>query len=294
MDFDLDIDRESPFQPGFPVSPDNFKGRRKSIKKILRYFPNAKKGEVQHFFLTGKRGMGKTSLAQYVQNTLEINHDVIGVYVTNKGKHTLDELVNSIIESLLKNMKKDSLKDKIMDLFGNIECITVKGNSLKFKPTKSESEDIINNFPYILNDLINELPNNNGVFLIIDDINGLSESKKFVDWYKGFADTVAVDNSLNIPLYILFAGYPEKFDNLVLEEESFGRIFHYENISNLDDEDVKEFFIDTFSKVNISVDEESLNILTRFSSGLPLMMQQIGDSIFWMAEDSYISKRNMF
>ena len=47
---DLDIDRESPFQPGIPVSPDRFSGRQETIKKILRHVTPTIKGETQHFF----------------------------------------------------------------------------------------------------------------------------------------------------------------------------------------------------------------------------------------------------
>lgn len=32
--FEFDIDRESSFQPGKPVTPDNFKGRHSSIRKM--------------------------------------------------------------------------------------------------------------------------------------------------------------------------------------------------------------------------------------------------------------------
>ena len=100
---------------------------------------------------------------------------------------------------------------------------------------------------YYLNQIIKDLPANNGVFLIIDDINGLSESKKFVDWYKRFADTIEVNRGdFNLPLYVLFAAYPDKFDSLVYEEPSFGRIFHYDEIDRLSDLEVKEFFKDTF------------------------------------------------
>lgn len=61
---DFDFDKESPFQPGKPVSPYYFKGRTKIVKKILRYLNKAEKGDVQHYFITGKKGMGKTSLAR--------------------------------------------------------------------------------------------------------------------------------------------------------------------------------------------------------------------------------------
>ena len=61
-------EKESLFQPGQPVSPDRFKGREDVIQNILRYFPSVKSGNPQHFFITGKRGMGKTSLANYISD----------------------------------------------------------------------------------------------------------------------------------------------------------------------------------------------------------------------------------
>ena len=84
------------------------------------------------------------------------------------------------------------------------------------------------------------------IFLVIDDINSLSQQEEFVNWCKRFVDTIEVDNSFDLPLYILFAGYPEKFDNLVLQVLSFGRIFHYEEISSLENSDVREFFINVW------------------------------------------------
>ena len=67
----MDFDRESPFQPEHPVAPDRFMGRRDTINKILRYVNTALKGETQHFFLTGKKRMGKTSVADFVSEFLD-------------------------------------------------------------------------------------------------------------------------------------------------------------------------------------------------------------------------------
>ncbi len=79
--------------------------------------------------------MGKTSLANYVKNFLENNYDMIGVYVSNKGNHSLESLVNSIIEALINEIPKNSLKDKIKDLIGQIDSIEVNNTKVTFKPT---------------------------------------------------------------------------------------------------------------------------------------------------------------
>lgn len=72
MNFDLSIDRESPFQPGKPVSPHYFKGRHSSIQKIIMYYNNARNRDVQHFFLTGKKELVKHHLQNLSSNTLKI------------------------------------------------------------------------------------------------------------------------------------------------------------------------------------------------------------------------------
>ena len=59
MDYGYDYDRESPFQPGIPVSPNRFIGRTKNIDHILRHVNPVIKGETQHFFLTEKEELEK-------------------------------------------------------------------------------------------------------------------------------------------------------------------------------------------------------------------------------------------
>ena len=287
---DFDLDKESPFQPGKPVSPDYFKGRTKIIKKILRYLTKAEKCDVQHYFITGKKGMGKTSLAKYVQEIVQ--DKMIGVYISNKGNHSLENLAKEILEKLINSAPKDSIKSKIKNIFGNyVESIELKGTKINFKLDEYASRDIVNNFLYYLNKTYEELGTKKGIFLIIDDINGLSESNEFVNWYKRFADSIEMED-YNIPLYILLASYPEKFNTLVNQDESFARIFHYDNIDYLESSEIKEFFQDTFNSVGITCDKQSLDYMISFSDGIPLMMQEIGDSVYWEVEGSTVNKEH--
>ena len=58
----------SPFQPGYPVSPDNFKGRKKDINKIIRYIPRViDLGMPEHYFITGKRGYSKSKIQENLE-----------------------------------------------------------------------------------------------------------------------------------------------------------------------------------------------------------------------------------
>ena len=86
---------ESPFEPGHPVLPENFKGREEDIIKIIRYMPKIiNQGIPEHFFVVGKQGMGKTSFVKYVGNKVENDFQMLPIYVDNEGRDT---------EILLKN-----------------------------------------------------------------------------------------------------------------------------------------------------------------------------------------------
>ena len=292
---DFDIDRESPFQPGIPVSPDRFSGRQETIKKILRYVNPAIKGKTQHFFLTGKRRMGKTSVTDFVKDYVDYKKNMIGVYVSNKGNDSIEVLTKEIIEALINELPPESRIKKIKKWFGNhIQSIEIKGTKVNFKVDNDLSKNFKNYFPDHILEIYNEFPQNkqNGILIIIEDINGLSKTREFADWYKKLADTLAVSNHYELPVYFLLAGYPERFNALVIHEESFGSIFHFDFIDCLSDREVSDFFKDTFTQVEMKISPEALEIMIAFSSGLPLMMQQIGESVFWACKDEIITKKD--
>ena len=203
MDFEFDLDRESPFQPGIPVSPDRFKGHQDTIKKILRYVNTAIGGQTQHFFLTGKRRMGKTSVADFVKEYADYKFDMIGIYVSNKGNNSIETLANWIIEALINEMPEESRLSKLKNWFGNhIESIEIKGNKIKFKADDELSRSFKNYFADYINEMFDEFKDKkSGILIIIDDINGLSDSREFADWYKKLADTLAVSNNYSLPVY---------------------------------------------------------------------------------------------
>lgn len=60
----------------------------------------------------------------------------------------------------------------------------------------------------------------NGIFLIIDDVNGLSENSDFANWYKGLFETLNFYNEY-VPVVFSLVTYPAKFDQLCEQNPSF-------------------------------------------------------------------------
>lgn len=129
MDENIQDFPESPFEPWRPVSPDKFKGRKKDISKITRYLPKVKnQGTPEHFFITGKRGMGKTSFINYVSRRVEEDFQMIPIHINNSGGKTIDELIQKLLDELLMEFKKDYLGKSIIDkILNNINEFKVAG-----------------------------------------------------------------------------------------------------------------------------------------------------------------------
>lgn len=260
--------KESLFQPGQPVSADRFKGREDIIKEILKYFPAIKHGNPQHFYITGKRGMGKTSLAKYISDFASKNYSLVTAHIMNDGVHSIDELVTQIIEMILNSINSEKWSDKIFNLIEDyVEFAGFGGLNIKFKPSSKELKNIKDNFAFYLSDLVDNFKDKDGLFIVIDDINGLSDTPDFANWYKSFTDTLATSIS-DAPICVMLTSYPEKFMKLYNHNPSFNRIFHVHELNRLSDNEIKDFYTNIFTHYKIDIDLNALELMTKYSSGM--------------------------
>ncbi|WP_458404594.1 ATP-binding protein, partial [Methanobrevibacter sp.] len=289
---DASIFPESPFEPGHHVSPDNFKGREKDIVKIIRYMPKIiNKGVPEHFFVIGKRGMGKTSFVKFVGNKVEEDFHMLPIYVNNEGRDNIEDLIQLILEGMFKELDKTKKGKKIIeDFIGNINEIKLPGVGISLDNKKDFVKNVKNNFAEFLLNISNSLKDNDGIFLIIDDINGLSKTSEFPNWYKGLSETIDFSDK-KVPIAFTLVSYRENFNKLTEHNPSFSRIFHLIEIDHLDDDDIKTFFVDSFEKYDMEFeDNKSLLDMVYYSWGMPLAMQQIGEETFWNVKSNVINE----
>lgn len=286
--------RESPFYPGSPAPPEIFVGRENEIDLITRYINQNAAGRQQHVFLYGDRGIGKSSLATYIMNIAENEKQMIGIHIVLDGTHDVETLVKEIIESLLKETKKEKWFNKVWEAL-NIESVTINGGIVNatFNPSKKELENLTRKFPDTLKNIVDNIKNEkNGIFIILDDINGLTENAIFANWYKSFNDSVAIKYR-DFPIFMMLVGLKEKRSALYKHNQSFIRIFKSSEIKALNNEEVKEFFYNTFNNIGITVENNAMELMVDYSSGMPTMMHEIGDAIFWLIneEDLIVTSR---
>jgi hypothetical protein len=282
---------QSPFTPGNPVPIELFVGRKKEIEEILRYIKRSTTGRQENIFLTGERGIGKSSLGKYIRQLAVVRENILTIHIHLGGVQTVDDVVVKIFDNLLKETYKQTWFNKIKDFFGkHITEVGLFGVTVAFHPPKDSVVQLKMNFAEALMNTLGRIRDEKtGLLIILDDIDSLAKTDEFANWYKSFVDHVGT-HFTNCPITVILIGLPEIRDSMAEQQESLMRIFRVIHIEKLTNDEVKSFFKTAFDQVHISVDTDAMKIMTRYSGGLPLLMHGIGDEIFWNNEDDKIDE----
>jgi hypothetical protein len=283
----------SPFYPGSPVPVELFVGRADKIQSLISYIKNSTFGKQENVFLIGTRGIGKSSLASFLRSYAATEMNMVGIHVFLGRISTLEEMVRHIFERLLKETREQSWFNDISSFFGkNIKQVGLFGISISFSPPPDELQKIVANFPEALNNILSKITKEkSGLFIALDDINGLAVKSDFANWYKSFVDEVATHYP-NFPVFIMLIGLPERRDSLADLQPSLMRIFRPIEIDKLTDEEVDQFVTKAFNSVDMEVSSEAKSVIIQYSSGLPLLMHEIGDATFWGDSDGKIDEND--
>lgn len=284
----------SPFVPGSPVPVELFVGRSKQIEQLIQYSKQSLSGKQENVFLVGDRGIGKSSLASFLRYYVTTDEDMLGIHVFLGRVSTLEEMVRHIFEQILKEAKGQKWFKDITKFFGKyIKEIGLFGISVSFVPPEEDLKELVRNFPEALNNLLKKIKKQKrGLFIVLDDINGLAEKEEFANWYKNFVDEVATHYK-EFPVFIMLIGLPEKRDKLSKLQPSLMRIFSVVEIEKLSDEEVEDFLTKAFKKADMKVETDAMELMVHYSSGLPILMHEIGDATFWIDEDGIIDEKDV-
>ena len=281
----------SPFTPGQPVPADLFVGREEQVRGLLEKARAAQTGRLQVGFLTGERGIGKTSLARVAARVSEQEYGLLALYVGLGGAADPEEVVRRTLDRLAKVARAEPWWDSAKKLFGDrIRQVGLFSASVEFAPRPEELTSVTNQFDDALRQVIKALPEHRrGLFVVLDDINGLADSPAFATWLKNFVDTVAFDGG-PFPVFLLFAGSDRVRRQVVRQHESVARIFDLVDIPPWSAANVGDFFRRAFSSVGIEVESRALDFLVTFAGGLPVLAHEIGDAAFWGASRTPIAE----
>lgn len=285
----------SPFTPGQPVPVEFFVGRASEVEEVARMVRAAAEGRFSIGFLSGERGIGKSSLASFVRQLCEKEHRVLGVHVFLGGVSELTEMARRTFDRLLKESVDRPWHQKVRRFLGNhVREVGLFGITVGFEAAAPDLQKLVHDFAPSVQRLARELVDTRkAVFLVWDDINGLTASQPFAHWLKSLVDEIATSPE-RFPLCLLLVGLEERRQALVHLQPSLARVFHLVDVKPWNDDETREFYQRAFASINVQIDPKAMETITSFAGGLPALAHEIGDGVFRVDEDSYIDEDDAF
>lgn len=284
----------SPFTPGVPVPVEYFVGRLPEIERLEQAIKQCTSGRNENRFLTGERGIGKSSLARFARVIAQREYSFIGAHCYLDAEQTLDGACAYILKRLLEELPDKSLLERAKKAFERyIKSVDLLGVNIEFSRDTHDLASLRSNFLPNLWRLLERIqPDKKGMVLILDDLNGISKVPEFAHFLKSLIDEMATSQRGPLPLLLMLVGVEERRTDLARAQPSLPRIFQVIELAPMSDEETQEFFIKAFCTVGYKVDEQATQMMVSRSGGLPMLMHEIGDATFWVDQDGQIDTQD--
>jgi hypothetical protein len=289
---------KSPFYPGQPVPVELFVGRAAQIDRIMtRGVGQVAQGKPVSMFVQGDYGIGKSSIAAFAQWLAEKDHGLHGIYVSLGGARSLNDVAASILEGTLRSGALNRTKgEKIRSWLGKyIEKLELFGFTLDFAKLQQDAPQLAS--PSGLLAFLGEVRTRlddagvKGLFLVLDEINGIAANGDFSHFLKGLVDTNGMSPK-PVPLLLMLCGVEERRRQMIQNHQPVDRIFDVVDIEGLSKGEMEEFFKRAFTSVQRTVQNGALHTLIHYSAGFPKIMHLVGDAAYWIDQDGLIDGKD--
>lgn len=271
----------SPFRPGQPVPGEFFVGRMEEIERLRAMVRRSANGRFGIGFVSGERGIGKSSITGFVRRLVERDDDTVGCHVFLGGVQDLGEMLRRSFDRLLKESIDRPWHEQVRGFFGNrVRQVGLFGVTLELALSETDVAAIQHDFVPSIRRLLDQLGDRKrSLFLILDDINGLAQSAAFANWLKSSVDEIATSEQPT-RLCILVVGLEERRAELIANQPSLARVFDLVDITPWSDEEAREFYRNSFRVAGATIGEREIAFLVRFTGGLPVLAHEIGDAVW--------------
>lgn len=287
---------KSPFYPGQPVPVELFAGRTAQIERIMaRGVGQVASGKPVAMFVQGEYGIGKSSIAGFAQWLAETDHGLHVIYAPLGGAKDNSDVAAAVLEATVRSgafnpKRSEKIRGWLAKYIGKQQLF---GLTLNAEALRQDAPNLSTAFRMLefLSETKKRLGDDGvgGIFLVLDEINGITANPDFSHFIKGLVDTNAMSRD-PLPLLLMLCGVEERRREMIQKHEPIDRIFDVIEIEAMNKQEMEDFFTRAFESVSMKIDREAMEMLTFFSAGFPKIMHLVGDAAYWIDRDGIIDK----
>ena len=281
----------SPFTPGQPVPKEFFEGREEELKYVLQMLKATGSKKTGNIFVIGERGIGKSSFANIIKAYAEEKENFLTAYVSLGGISELELMAEKIFSRIVQENQDRPFFSRLKELFKeHIRGVGIFNLTVQLEFSEKERRNLVRDFLPLLGRIYKEIAKEKRGFLIVlDDVNGLSKNPKFANYLKSIIDENSISRS-PIPLFLIICLLPERKEEMISSQESIARIFYPITLKQMSINEVINFYKRILNSVNHKWEEKALQLMAKFSGGLPMLMQEIGETTYYEDQDFKITE----
>lgn len=285
---------KSPFHPGQPVPVELFVGRSAQITRIIdRGVRQVELGKPVAIFVEGEYGIGKSSVAGFTQWMAERDHALYPVYATLGAAQSMDDVGVAVLEATVRSgafnpTRSEKIRNWLAKYVGEQSPF---GVTLHADALRADAPGIASGLLPFLGQVVDRLQDTGvkGVFLVLDELNGIASHAQFAHFIKSVIDTNALART-PLPLLLMLCGVEDCRRAMIRVHQPIDRIFDVVEIEPMAADEMEAFFTKAFESASMAVEPDAMQTLTHYSAGFPKIMHLVGDAAFWLDRDGRIDK----
>lgn len=293
-----------------------FVGRVTELVKLESALVQTKAGRPANFMITGERGIGKSSLLNYIKH---ISEGMEGIGETRVSFLAIDidldcnttqlGLVKKIELGLEKALgKTDPARDFLTKSWEFLKRVEAGG--LKLRPEEEQQSDclLLEQFAYSLAEITDRVcapaestifgTHFDGILILVDEADNASKELSLGSFFKLLTERLQRRGCNHVCFGI--AGLPELRNVLAQSHPSSLRLFDELVLGRLSMREARrvvEIGLDQANRENhqkTTITDDAKNHLAYFSEGYPHFIQQFASSAFAIDEDGNIDGKDVF
>jgi Cdc6-like AAA superfamily ATPase len=305
--------RFNPFQPNSPVSPGMFVGRGRELLALEQALVQARAGQPKHFMLTGERGIGKTSLLDYIRDVArgdfapdDEKFKFLVVDVVVEKTTTRASLARKIQRCLDRELgKTERARGYLKKAWSFATRLEIASTSIADAVAPSTDEDLLDEFAYSLAETASRVCSDrvepglfdaqyDGVLICMDEVDRAPATLDLGALLKTLLERLQRRDCTNVMFGL--AGLPETRDVLRSSHPSVLRIFDDLPLERLDPVEASQVvdkclaLANEKNKVQTTIDEDAKKLLAALSEGYPHFIQEYGYAAFARDKDGVIAE----